>query len=185
MHRNIDAFVLIMKYLEPVVTLVGHLSFRNKLRISALIFGLPLLVAAGIMLDGLNGRVAALEKERAALAIQIPAHAFLADLQLYIATRQAVEDGATQLGPELQPGMARVNQSLDRLKIAFADHALGKFGTATGENVWFGRWDAMAVQIRQGDVDSLSNLAAALRLELDKLNEATGYGGDLGHLAGT
>ena len=60
-----------MRLLEPLVNVVGHLSFRAKLRITALVFGLPLLVAAGTLLFELNARVLALEKEQTALAVQV------------------------------------------------------------------------------------------------------------------
>ena len=55
-----------MGILEPLVDVVGRLSFRAKLRITALVFGLPLLVAAGVLLAELNARVSALQEERTA-----------------------------------------------------------------------------------------------------------------------
>lgn len=162
-----------MKILEPVVNLIGQLSFRNKLRITALAFGLPLLGLAFVMLNELNSRVAALEMERAALAIQLPAQRLLAHLHLYTGARQGVQEGGIDLDSTAQLHRDAALAAVDALAAAFAEHKLqhasGYSGTA-----WFGRWPQLRQQVQIADTEALSGMVTTLRDELDKLNEATG-----------
>lgn len=84
-----------MRILEPIVRVVGQLSFRNKLRAAAIVSGVPLLIVAGVLVFALESGVAEPRRERAALAMQMPMLAVLANLHLsHAATVAAAEGGA-------------------------------------------------------------------------------------------
>lgn len=52
------------RFFDPAIRLVGRLSFRHKMQVTALIFGAPLIIALGIIVAGLGARVAAVAEER-------------------------------------------------------------------------------------------------------------------------
>lgn len=162
-----------MSILEPIIKIVGQLSFSNKLRTTAVIFGVPLLVAAGVMFHGLNGRVMEVRQERAALGIQIPALRLLADLYQYSAVRMAIDAGAADMETLADSKRDAARNSVLAFKAASAEKKLLDKPQA-GEESWLGRWDALAQQVDAADANGLSQLASALRGELDKLNEHTG-----------
>lgn len=162
-----------MSILEPIIKIVGRLSFSNKLRATAVMFGVPLLVAAGVMFQGLNGRVMEVRQERAALGVQVPALRLLADLHQYSAVRVAIDAGAAELEALADAKRGAARNSLLALKAAAAENKLLAKPQA-GAQSWLGRWDALAQQIDAADASGLSQLASALRGELDKLNENSG-----------
>jgi|GEM_PF-1600509 len=162
-----------MSMLEPLVRFVGQLSFSNKLRATALVFGIPLLAGAGLLFYALNERVTELKLERAALAVQAPAFALLADLHRYGATRQALQDGAAQLAPRIDALRADLDRDLVALDAALAAQPLLADALAVRKQ-WLGRRDEIARQLDAVDADGLAELAGALRGEIDKLNEDTG-----------
>ena len=86
-----------MKFLEPIVRVVGHLTFRNKLRVTAVVFGVPLLIALGFILNGINERVAKLHEEREALSVQIPTLTLMSRLHQFLAASQAYRAGDESL----------------------------------------------------------------------------------------
>lgn len=159
-----------MKALEPVVHLIGQLSFRNKLRTTALFFGLPLLVVTGVLLFALNGRVSSLERERAALAIQLPELILLSSLHQYAATSQAAQEGAENIDDLLRSKRDNAQNALKNLQAAFRDNKL--LADKVVENT--AHWDALAKGIEAGEASDLADLTASVRRELDKLNEETG-----------
>lgn len=167
-----------MKFLEPVVKAIGHLSFRNKLRVTALIFGLPLLIALVLILGGVNERVSKLEDERQALAVQIPALALMANYHQYLAANQAFREGDETLEPLVRENQQHLLQALSALESEVAKH-----GALAGKLTTNPEWLAnLKADIRQAgeltDADSLAALqlkiTADMRGELDKLNEAAG-----------
>ena len=42
-----------MSILDPAIRLVGRLSFRNKMHVTAIAFGVPLIVALGVVFSAL------------------------------------------------------------------------------------------------------------------------------------
>ncbi len=164
-----------MRLLEPVVQVVGRLSFRSKLRITALIFGLPLLVAAGVLVFALNARVTALETERSALAMQVPVHRVSARLYQLLAMQRAIQDrlgGSFALQEQIAARQAGAHAALGELQRVFAAQGFAGPSSAAG----FGRvsWAAMARSIDAFDADGLSAAIAGLRAGLEQLNDGAG-----------
>ena len=159
-----------MRVLEPIVGVVGRLSFRSKLRITALVFGLPLLVAAGMLLFELNSRVTTLDKERGALAVQVPANALLADLYQLHAARQAIEEGATGLEELSGAKLAASRESITVLRQQFEKNGI-QIEKRTGVKPVLGHWDELDKGIAEGD---LKEIISGLRKDLDRLNEESG-----------
>ncbi|MFT3850323.1 MAG: HAMP domain-containing protein [Propionivibrio sp.] len=159
-----------MRILEPVVKVIGHLSFRSKLRITALVLGLPLLVAAGALLFELNARVSALDKERTALAVQVPVNQLFANLYRLQAARQAIQEGASGLDERSAANLAASRESIRSLRGEFAQHGIEieKHGDA---EALLGRWDALEKRIAEGD---LKEVISGLRGDVESLNEASG-----------
>ena len=166
-----------MKFLEPAVHLVGTMSFRNKLRATAVIFGLPLLVALGLILSEINTRVSALQHEREALQVQLPALSLLASLHQYIAAKQAVSEGEEALDGLAKTRHDDVLQGLNALTSAIAERELLD-GMLTANSAWLTAWKNGFEQIKTADSDALaalhSQLSADLRGEVDRLNESSG-----------
>ena len=109
-----------MKILEPVVHLIGQLSFRNKLRATAVVCGLPLLAMTTALLLTINDRVSSLEKERAALMLQLPALSLIAELNQYVAASQGVQEGAEELGEVARARRAAAVKAGETLQAAAA-----------------------------------------------------------------
>lgn len=162
-----------MRILEPVVGAVGRLSFRNKLRVTAVIFGIPLLIAVGALLFSINERVSALQRERAALAVQVPALASLASLHQYLAAmlgRQEGDDGLAEFAEARREAALR---AADGLAAALAGQP--RLPPApVGAGRLFGDGVELRRQIATADAEQLVGVLAALRAELEKLNEDTG-----------
>lgn len=158
-----------MKILEPVVKFIGHLSFRNKLRITAIAFGLPLLGFALVLLYELNARVAALEEERAALALQVPAQALLARLHLQTAAALGLQEGATELEPVVQQQRTQALAATDAFVRTFSE-----FKPVGAKLQRFGDLAQLRQTIETGSPEALAGTIVQLRDALDKLNETTG-----------
>lgn len=161
-----------MKILEPIVQFVGQLSFRNKLRVTALVFGLPLLAVTTVLLLAINGRVSSLEHERAALAIQVPALSLVAGLQQAAAAGLGVQEGGDELGAVAGQKKQAVLEQLAALRRV--GDAQGFWRAPTAGEAWLGRWDALAQRIEAADAAGLAELATALRGELERLDEQAG-----------
>lgn len=162
-----------MKILEPVVHFVGQLSFRNKLRATALVFGLPLLAITSALLLTINARVSALEQERAALTLQLPTLSLIADLNQYVAATSGMQDGADELAETVREKRAAALAAADVLRLVGSAQGIRAEGEATG-TAWLGRWAALKKQIETADQDGIVALGSALRGELERLNEAAG-----------
>lgn len=158
-----------MKILEPVVHLIGQLSFRNKLRATAVVFGLPLLAVTSALLLTINDRVSSLEKERAALMLQVPALSLIAELNQYVAASLGVREGAEELGEIARGKRAAALKAGEALQAAAAPLAIEAAGKA-----WLGRWAALQKEIENTDPEGIVALSAALRGELERLNETAG-----------
>lgn len=162
-----------MRILEPAVRAVGQLSFRNKLRATAVVFGIPLLIAASLLLFALNARVFELKQERAALAVQVPSLALAANLHQLLAASQAIQEGAGNLDEFARTKRASAEAAAQALQSAFAGSSLLPDGPAEKDRL-LGNWAALASQIKEGDVAEIERLSASLRSEMEKLNEDTG-----------
>ncbi len=164
-----------MRILEPIVQVVGRLSFRSKLRITALIFGLPLLVAASVLVFALNARVTALETERSALAVQVPVHRLFTSLYQLLATRLAVQEGLESSAGLEELAVARqasAREALRALQRDFAEHGFSAQSSEPGLGPV--SWVTMAKSIDTFDAEGLSAAIAGMRFGLEQLNDATG-----------
>ena len=162
-----------MKILEPLVHFVGQLSFSNKLRATALTFGLPLLLIAGALFYSLQAQVNTLKTEKAALALQVPAFSLIADLHQYAAIRLAQDQGAEAASQLLDKQQSQVKQSLGTLATVFEEsglsHALQEKRTK-----WLGNLQELGKQIDGASPQETAELAIVLRNEMEKLNEVAG-----------
>ncbi len=172
-----------MKLLEPVVQLIGRLSFRNKLRGTALIFGLPLLAVTSLLLMAINERVENLGQERAALHVQLPALALLSNLYQLSAVAEGIQEGDDSLIKRLPMRQASSLNALNDLRQAAAQRGL-RLEEQVADGKWLGRWDAIAKQIAAADASGLADLSSNLRGELDAANGKYGLLSD-GDVAGS
>ncbi|MFZ4623756.1 MAG: HAMP domain-containing protein [Rhodoferax sp.] len=162
-----------LKLLEPFVRLVGHLTFRNKLRATAAAFGIPLLIVASILFGQLNSRVSELENERSALALQPALHTLVARLYAHIAASAAVAEGAYQLTATLKDTKQATQAAVKSL--ASASDEKTPWPAVKGEQQpLLGNWTALAQKLDTTDVDALMRLQATLRTEIDRFNDMAG-----------
>ncbi|MEI7611553.1 MAG: HAMP domain-containing protein [Betaproteobacteria bacterium] len=166
-----------MSILNPAIRLVGSLSFRNKLRATALCFGVPLLVALGVILAGVGARVSAVQSEREVLAVQVPALTLLTSLHQYLAANQALLEGAEQLAELTQQKRESTERALSAFESSLAEHKLSSKEFA-GSEQWLATWKKDFNEAESADASALaelhSRLMAAIRGNLDKLNEKAG-----------
>ena len=166
-----------MTFLEPVVRLVGTMSFRNKLRATAVAFGIPLLVSLGLILTEINSRVSSLHYERQALEVQSPTLALMANLHQYVAASLAAREGVESLAALAQSKRDNTLQALHTLESAIQERNYLS-GKLTGNAEWLSAWTKEFGQIETAGADGITeihvNLTASLRNEVDKLNESSG-----------
>lgn len=166
-----------MSILDPAIRLIGKLSFRHKMHATAAVFGIPLVLALGVILAGLGARVSAVQYERDALAAQLPALTLLVDAHQYLAASQAWREGAEQLAATVQAKREKVHGALKTLQSALAERPL-LAGKLTGSPQWLAAWSDRLDQVDSAPADRLSELHSelrtALRGELDRLNEGAG-----------
>lgn len=167
-------FLVAMKLFEPAVRLVGHLSFRNKLRATAIVFGLPLLLAAGLLVYELQARVATLQNERAELSLQVPALALLGHLHQIVAAGQALQEGDVSSEALLANSRKQARNALDTLDAGFSATKLQAVAGADGNPAWLSRRAALAEQIERAGADDIAALIPLLRSELERMNEKAG-----------
>ena len=167
-----------MRILEPAIKFIGTLSFRNKLRVTAIVFGLPLLIALGLILSGINERVTKLQEEREALAVQIPALTLMSSLHQYLAASRAFRDGDESLADLVKNYETETQKALGKLQteMALQSQLAGKL---TGNAVWLDNLKSDIKQVSEiADGDQLSELqlkiTSDIRNELDRLNEDAG-----------
>lgn len=158
---------------EHVVRQVGRLSFRNKLRTTAIVFGVPLLLASAAILNELGTRVSLLEREKAALAVQLPAQSLMIALYQFQAAALAEQEGAENFAKTVKARRIDAVKAVAGLESAFVAQKLETKAIFDGK-AWLGRWDALGKQIETSSADNLAELIANLHAELEKLNEATG-----------
>jgi HPt (histidine-containing phosphotransfer) domain-containing protein/HAMP domain-containing protein len=162
-----------MYLFEHVVRQVGRLSFRNKLRATAIIFGVPLLIASAVIVVELGSRVTLLERERAALAVQMPAQALMVALYQYQAATLVAQEGVEDFSITATARRIDAAKAVSRLEEAFAANRLDATAKLDGM-AWFGRWRELAKKIETGNADEIAELISRLQMELEKLNEITG-----------
>jgi len=172
-----------MKLLEPVVQLIGRMSFRNKLRGTALVFGIPLLAVTSLLLMAINERVQGLEQERAALHVQLPALTLLSNLYQLSAVAEGMQEGDESLKELLPLRQTSSLHALNDLRQAAEQNGL-QLQEQVVDGKWLGHWDEMAKRISEADVQGLGDLSSAVRSELDAANGKYGLLSD-GDVAGS
>ncbi|MBK8524454.1 MAG: HAMP domain-containing protein [Betaproteobacteria bacterium] len=162
-----------MRILEPVVHAVGQLSFRNKLRATAVVFGIPLLIAAGVLLFALNARVFELKQEQDALAVQVPALALAANLHQMLAAKLAMQEGGEQLEALERARRNSALADVKALQAAFAGREILPAKDGEKDRL-LGNWDALSREVADADIAGIEKLTASLHAEMERLNENTG-----------
>lgn len=158
-----------MKLLEPMVQLVGRLSFRNKLRATALLFGVPLLVMTGLLLMELNVRVSNLEQERSSLSLQIQTLTLLGDLHQLSAALQGMEEGVADL-----EAVAEVKRGHALVTVSSLEQTAPPLPVTQNPRHWLGNWASLKAKIDTADVAIVQELIPSIQSELEDLNEASG-----------
>lgn len=166
-----------MKLLNPAISLVGSLSFRNKLRATAVLFGVPLLIALSVILAGLGERVSAVHDERDALAIQLPALNLLVRFHQYAAAAQAAREGDEALTETARAERARTAAALADFERAMTQSERIR-DDLKANNEWLTVWkrDFQAAETLDADgiAELHTRLVISLRTNLDRLNETAG-----------
>ena len=142
-----------MSILDPAIRLVGRLSFRHKMHATAIVFGVPLIIALGVILAGLGARVSAVQHERDALAVQLPALTLLADMHQYLASSQAQREGDGQLDAVVLARRESANKALANLTSALAERS-----DDAPASRWLSAWKNEFDQVEHSDADGLSEL---------------------------
>ena len=99
----------------PAVWLVGRLSYRYKLLLTAVVFLLPLLLFAGLLVSEHQGQLDVTRQERAGLTLQLPALELLAAAHDYHAALQSVVAGDESYRQAQVERRARVAERLQGL----------------------------------------------------------------------
>ncbi len=166
-----------MKILEPLVHIVGQLSFSNKLRATALVFGIPLLAAAGLLFYALDERVNKLEMERATLALQAPTFRLISDLYQVAGLLSAQEEGDATLADAIN----QHQQQLQRQLAAMPEHfsklpksLLIDFENRDNGTPSLAQWHAWPAVLSGATSLQLADQALSLIHDLEKLNERSG-----------
>lgn len=165
-----------MKALKPfelLVYLIGHLTFRNKLRATAAVFGIPLLIAASILFSQLNSRVSKLDNERSALAVQPALHTLVARLHETIAASAAIAEGADQLTTTFQSKKEATLAAVKHLASVSDETIL--WPVVNGEpKPLLGNWAELVKELDTTDAYSLRGLQDTLRTEISRFNDMAG-----------
>lgn len=162
-----------LKPLELVIQLIGRLTFRNKLRATAAVFGIPLLIAAGVLFGQLNTSVTELQRERSALAVQPALQTLVARLYAYIAASAAVAEGGDQFTPNLNAAKQATLSAVSHLTTVSDDKSLWTLSKSQHKPL-LGNWAELAKGLETSDVDALRSLQANLRIEIEQLNDTAG-----------
>ena len=161
----------------PAAWFVGRLSYRRKLLVSAAAFALPLLVLAGLLLQEQQRALAGLERERAGLALQLPALDLLLALQEHHGALQAARAGEAAFQEQLPARRAAVEQALAGVR-ARLDAERAALGAAPAWNEFGERWQALAAAASTGDaadaLDAHLALFGLLRSGLTQASDASG-----------
>ncbi|MBN9424212.1 MAG: hypothetical protein J0I91_17345, partial [Candidatus Accumulibacter sp.] len=161
----------------PAAWFVGRLSYRRKLLVSAAAFALPLLVLAGLLLQEQQRALAGLERERAGLALQLPALELLLALQEHHGALQAARAGEAAFQAQLPARRAAVAQALAGVR-ARLDAERAALRAAPAWNEFAERWQALAAPASTGDaadaLDAHLALFGLLRSGLTQASDASG-----------
>lgn len=158
-----------MKVLEPLVRMIGQLSFRNKLRVTALLFGVPLLIMTGLLLKELDDRVVSLKREQQILSLQEDLWSLFGNLSQYVAALQGMEEGGAELEGLAAEHREAALHALIRLK---SSEVL--LPIPANQFQWLGQWSALDGQLASANLPVLQELLPGLRAEMERLNEAGG-----------
>lgn len=154
-----------MSVFEPIVGFVGKLPFRSKLRMFALVFGVPLFIITAVLLEEIHSRVAALEREQTVLEVQAPALALVGSLNGLAATLYGIEQGG-ELEARLAPARAAAAAALAQLKTRSADLDIYRDRAGDDKHL-LGNWDRIVTVIERGDQAAVSDLNTRLRTEIE------------------
>ncbi len=143
----------------PAAWFVGRLSYRRKLLVSAAAFALPLLVLAGLLLQEQQRALAGLERERAGLALQLPALELLLALQEHHGALQAARAGEAAFQEQLPARRAAVAQALAGVR-AHLDAERAALGAAPAWSEFAERWQTLAASASADDAAASAGDAA-------------------------
>jgi len=122
----------------PAVWLVGRLSYRYKLLLTAVVFLLPLLLFAGLLVSEHQGQLDVTRQERAGLGLQLPALELLAAAHDYHAALQGAVTGEESYRQAQAERRARVAERLrglhDLTRSGFGEELAGAAWTALREH---------------------------------------------------
>jgi methyl-accepting chemotaxis protein len=104
------------KLFAPAAWLAGRLSFRHKLLVTAAAFLVPLLILAGLLLLEQQKALDLTIRERAGLAVQLPAIELLAATHEHHASLQAVHAGDEQFRQRIAQQREQVESALNKLR---------------------------------------------------------------------
>ncbi|MBV5337636.1 MAG: hypothetical protein J0653_06740, partial [Deltaproteobacteria bacterium] len=115
--------------------------------------------------------------EREALSLQVPALTLLASLHQYMATTQALKEGAENFDELVATKRKSTEAALAKLDSAMADHQ-ALITKVVGNESWLRAWKDDFQQIDASDANGLAELHTRLTVSvrgmLDKLNENSG-----------
>lgn len=165
----------------PAMWFVGRLSYRHKLLLTAAAFLLPLLVFAGLLLSVHQKELAATQRERAGLALQLPALELLAAAHDHHAAVQALAAGDDSYRQALAERRSRVDEGLRSLRgqtqAAFGETLAGEAWSAVAQQ--WAQWDKQAGGGDAGDAfDAQLEFNRALRLGLMQVSDHGGIRSD-------
>lgn len=154
-----------MKVFEPLVSFVGKLPFKHKLRMFAIVFGVPLFVITATFLEEIHSRVAHLEREVSVLKVQLPALTLQTAIQELAAVQHGIAAGAA-LDDRLPEARQRSVKALAETKAAAQGERLYAVAPS-GDKGFLGNWDRIGAVIDKGDEDALNELSVRLRQEIE------------------
>jgi methyl-accepting chemotaxis protein len=166
-----------MRLLEPLVAFVGLLSYRNKLIATALVFGLPLLAAVGIILVDQHWQQQALNTKRSALRLQAPVIGGLGYVHAYAAAIHGERAGLSEATVQATRWREKLDQTLVALDAVRVSAQQTKIDAAR-----IGAWRDGVNRIGAANAEEIETISTRLtgdiRLALDEVAEVSGLGFD-------
>lgn len=159
----------------PAIWLVGRLSYRHKLLLTGITFALPIFLLGGLLLLGKQQDIHHLQRERAGLALQLPALQLLAAIQDHHGAFQgaaAGDSGFAALLPQRRQAVAAALETVTRTQ---AGPARGLDNEAAWTDLTQ-HWQALAATSPDNDdgLDAHSELTQLTRNWLGQVSDASG-----------
>jgi methyl-accepting chemotaxis protein len=133
------------KLFAPAIWCIGRLSYPHKLLITAATFLIPLLVLAGLLLLVQQKALTSTQRERAGLALQLPALELLAALHEHHAAIQAAFAGDAIFQQQIPKRRENVETALNHLRVQ-TEANLADRGEKTNWDELNEQWKALAAQ---------------------------------------